>query len=114
MRRFLREAQNALLIILGDGVVANVLLNRSKAQNGGWIVITAGWALAVFVAVFAVGRISGRRSGGGVQPGLRFRRLEIEPDAQQSRSALQAVNCMPPIDSKFAEDYSNLKRTLSA
>ena len=49
----------ALLIILGDGVVANVLLNRSKAQNSGWIVITSGWALGVFVAVFAVGRISG-------------------------------------------------------
>jgi glycerol uptake facilitator protein len=48
-----------LLIILGDGVVANVLLSRSKAHNGGWIVITAGWALGVFVAVFAVGRISG-------------------------------------------------------
>ena len=49
----------ALLIILGDGVVATVLLNRSKGQNGGWITITAGWALAVFVGVFAVGRISG-------------------------------------------------------
>ena len=49
----------ALLIILGDGVVANVLLSRSKAYNAGWIVITSGWALGVFVAVFAVGRISG-------------------------------------------------------
>ncbi len=49
----------ALLIILGDGVVASVLLSRSKAQNGGWIVITSGWALGVFVAVFSVGRISG-------------------------------------------------------
>ena len=49
----------ALLIILGNGVVANVLLNRSKGQNGGWIVITAGWALAVFVAVFSVARVSG-------------------------------------------------------
>lgn len=49
----------ALLILLGNGVVATVLLNRSKGQNGGWIVITAGWALAVFVAVFCVARISG-------------------------------------------------------
>ena len=49
----------ALLIILGNGVVATVLLNRSKGQNGGWIVITAGWALGVFVAVFSVARISG-------------------------------------------------------
>ncbi|HTG45900.1 MAG TPA: MIP/aquaporin family protein [Verrucomicrobiae bacterium] len=48
-----------LLIILGDGVVANVLLNRSKGQNSGWIVITVGWGLAVTVAVYSVGWISG-------------------------------------------------------
>lgn len=48
-----------LLIILGDGVVANVVLNRSKGQNSGWIVITAGWGLAVMVGVYAVGTISG-------------------------------------------------------
>ncbi|RPD40839.1 MIP/aquaporin family protein [Chitinophaga barathri] len=49
----------ALLIILGDGVVANCILNKSKGQNGGWIVITMGWAMAVFVGVFAVGAYSG-------------------------------------------------------
>jgi glycerol uptake facilitator protein len=49
----------ALLLILGDGVVATVLLKSSKGQGSGWIVITAGWALAVFVAVFSVGRVSG-------------------------------------------------------
>jgi glycerol uptake facilitator protein len=49
----------ALLIILGDGVVAGVLLSKSKAQNSGWIVITMGWGLAVAVAVYAVGSISG-------------------------------------------------------
>ena len=43
----------ALLIIMGDGVVANVLLNRTKGQNSGWIVITFGWAMAVFLGVFA-------------------------------------------------------------
>ena len=48
-----------LLIILGDGVVANVLLNRSKGQNGGWIVIATGWGLAVMVGAYAVGAISG-------------------------------------------------------
>jgi glycerol uptake facilitator protein len=42
-----------MLILFGDGVVAAVLLNRSKAQNGGWIVITTGWALAVMIGVFA-------------------------------------------------------------
>jgi len=43
------------LIILGDGVVANVLLNRSKGENSGWIVITTGWAFAVMVGVFVSG-----------------------------------------------------------
>ena len=43
------------LIILGDGVVAAVLLNKSKAQNAGWIVITTGWAFAVMVGVFVSG-----------------------------------------------------------
>jgi hypothetical protein len=42
----------ATLILLGDGVVAGVLLNKSKAQNSGWIVITAGWAFAVLCGVF--------------------------------------------------------------
>lgn len=49
----------ALLIVLGDGVVANVLLTRSKGQNSGWIVITTGWALAVTVAVYAANAASG-------------------------------------------------------
>ena len=48
-----------LLILLGDGVVAGVLLSKSKAEKSGWIVITTGWGLAVAMAVYAVGRISG-------------------------------------------------------
>src|SRR2546423_184178 len=48
-----------ILIILGDGVVANVLLNKSKGFNAGWIVITTGWALAVTIGVYMVGSISG-------------------------------------------------------
>jgi glycerol uptake facilitator protein len=41
-----------ILILLGDGVVAAVLLKRSKAEGGGWIVITGGWAFAVMAGVF--------------------------------------------------------------
>lgn len=41
-----------VLILLGNGVVANVLLNKSKGENGGWIVITTGWALAVLCGIF--------------------------------------------------------------
>jgi glycerol uptake facilitator protein len=49
----------AILIILGNGVVANVVLSRTKGNNSGWIVITAGWALGVFVGVFCSQRFSG-------------------------------------------------------
>src|SRR5262245_51541151 len=48
-----------ILVLLGDGVVANVVLARTKGNNGGWIVITAGWGVAVTIAIYAVGRISG-------------------------------------------------------
>lgn len=41
----------AVMIFFGDGVVANVLLNKSKGQGGGWIVIAAGWAMAVFAGI---------------------------------------------------------------
>jgi glycerol uptake facilitator protein len=45
---FLAETLGTMtLVVLGDGVVANVLLDRSKGQNSGWVVITAGWACAV-------------------------------------------------------------------
>jgi len=49
----------AILILLGDGVVAATLLAHSKAQNSGWIVIAFGWGMAVAVAAFAVGPFSG-------------------------------------------------------
>jgi glycerol uptake facilitator protein len=71
MNNFLAEViGTAILIILGDGVVAGVLLARSKAQNSGWIVITAGWAFAVAVAVYAVGSISGAHINPAVTIGL--------------------------------------------
>jgi glycerol uptake facilitator protein len=47
-----------LLILLGNGVVANVVLNRTKGNNSGWIVITFGWAIAVFVGVFVAAKAS--------------------------------------------------------
>lgn len=49
----------AILILLGNGVVANVLLADTKGHQAGWIVITAGWSMAVFAAVLCVGQFSG-------------------------------------------------------
>src|SRR5437868_12761680 len=59
-----------LLVILGDGVVANVLLTKSKGQNSGWIVITAGWALGVAVAVYSVSKFSNAHLNPAVTIGL--------------------------------------------
>ena len=60
----------AMLILLGDGVVAGVLLAKSKAQNAGWIVITAAWAMAVFCGVVVSAPMSGAHLNPAVTVGL--------------------------------------------
>lgn len=71
MEKFLAEMLGTMiLIILGDGVVANVVLNKTKAQNSGWIVITTGWALGVVIPVFIFGTISGAHFNPAVTLGL--------------------------------------------
>ncbi len=60
----------ALLVTFGDGVVANVVLTRTKGHDSGWIVITAGWALAVFVGVFSSQAISGAHLNPAVTLGM--------------------------------------------
>lgn len=63
-------AGTALLILLGNGVVANVVLRQTKGHAAGWIVITAGWGLAVFTAVACVGQYSGAHINPAVTFGL--------------------------------------------
>lgn len=48
-----------ILVIFGCGVVGSVLLNKSKAQNSGWLMITFGWGLGVTIAIYATGKVSG-------------------------------------------------------
>lgn len=59
-----------LLILLGNGVVANVVLSQTKGHQSGWIVITFGWAMAVFVAVFVAQDFSGAHINPAVTIGL--------------------------------------------
>ncbi len=67
MSSFLGElVGTAILILLGDGVVANVLLKNTKGNNSGWIVITFGWAMAVFVGVL----VSSASSGAHLNPAV--------------------------------------------
>lgn len=59
-----------VLILLGDGVVANVVLTDTKGHNSGWIVITTAWALAVYVGVVIAGPVSGAHLNPAVTLGL--------------------------------------------
>jgi glycerol uptake facilitator protein len=59
-----------LLVLLGNGVVANVVLARTKGYNSGWIVVTFGWAMGVYIAVMCVGAASGAHLNPAVTIGL--------------------------------------------
>ncbi|MEN8115990.1 MAG: MIP/aquaporin family protein [Bacteroidota bacterium] len=62
----------SILILLGNGVVANVNLKNTIGENAGWIVITTGWGLAVFTAVFMTADMSGAHINPAVTIGLAF------------------------------------------
>ena len=71
MNEFIGELiGTALLILLGDGVVANVVLKGTKGHAGGWIVIAAGWGVAVYVAAATVAPLSGAHLNPAVTLGL--------------------------------------------
>jgi glycerol uptake facilitator protein len=60
----------AFLILMGDGVVASVLLKESKSHNAGWLTIAVAWGLAVMLAIYAVGSFSGAHLNPAVSVGL--------------------------------------------
>lgn len=71
MSSFLGELIGTLILTLfGCGVVGGVVLNKSKAQDSGWIVITLGWGFAVAFAVYLVGKYSGAHVNPAVTIGL--------------------------------------------
>ncbi len=71
MQPFLAELVGTMiLVILGDGVVANVLLSKTKGQNSGWIVVTTGWGLGVALAIYTVRAFSGAHLNPAVTLGM--------------------------------------------
>lgn len=71
MSPFLAEfIGTAILTLFGCGVVANVVLSKTKGGNSGWIVITWGWAMGVFIAVYSMGQFSGAHINPAVSLGL--------------------------------------------
>ncbi len=67
---FAEVVGTAILVLLGDGVVANVLLKDTKGHNAGWVLISIGWGMAVFVAVLCVAAVSGAHINPAVTIGL--------------------------------------------
>lgn len=73
MSPFLAEfVGTALILIFGGGVVANVLLNKTKGHNGGWIVITFGWAIGVYTGVLVSAQYSGAHLNPAITIALAF------------------------------------------
>ncbi|WP_217586481.1 MIP/aquaporin family protein [Lentibacillus saliphilus] len=71
MTEFMAEVIGTMiLMILGSGVVAGVTLKRNKSEGAGWIVVTVAWGLAVAMAVYAVGSVSGAHINPAVTVGL--------------------------------------------
>src|SRR5260370_7524053 len=84
-----------VLILLGDGVVANVLLKRSKAEGAGWMVITSGWAFAVMAGVFTAIPFASR---GGPPPPPVHNGLALPPSPL---SQIRSLPFSPPTSARL-------------
>ena len=80
-----------ILVLLGDGVVAGVLLNRSKSQNAGWIVITAAWAVAVMAGVYTARAVGAPGFINPVGPLAALINGAIKPDVALSLMAAEML-----------------------
>jgi glycerol uptake facilitator protein len=100
----------AVLLLLGNGVVCNVVLRETKGHASGWLVIATGWGLAVFVAVAMVGRFSGAHINPAVTVGLaaaeRFPWAEVVPYI-----AAQFAGAFVGTTLAFAAYYQHYQRT---
>jgi glycerol uptake facilitator protein len=99
-----------LLILLGNGVVANVVLKGTKGNAGGWIVITFGWAIAVFVAVFVSSKMSGAHLNPAVTLGLAVVE-KIEWSAVPQYIAGQMIGAMLGATAVWAAYYQHFRAT---
>jgi len=79
-----------LLVLLGNGVVANVVLSKTKGHGGGWIVISAGWAFAVYTAVTCVEQYSGAHLNPAVTLGLAIAQKFAWPEVGEYLAAQMA------------------------
>lgn len=99
-----------ILILLGNGVVANVNLNKTHSFNAGWIVITAGWGMAVFVAVLVTADLSGAHINPAVTIGLAFSGL-FEWGKVLPFIAMQMLGAMFAALTVYAFFYDHFKIT---
>ncbi len=98
------------LILLGNGVVANAVLSRTKGNNSGWIVISFGWAMAVFVGVFVGSKLSGAHLNPAVS--IAFAILgKLEWTALPAYVAGQMVGAMAGATAVWAAYYKHFLAT---
>lgn len=104
-----------LLIVLGNGVVANVVLEDTKGSGSGWIVVAFGWGMAVFVAVFSASDISGAHLNPARDLGPRLAHAVLPvPGKRDSDWPYAAIPALAPLAAGgLAGLVARLVRTLS-
>jgi glycerol uptake facilitator protein len=100
MTEFMAEFMGTMiLVLLGDGVCANVCLKGTKGNNSGWIVITMGWGLAVFTGVVVGQEVSGAHLNPAVTVGLTA--AGLFPLAKVAVDSGRALYCRPHCDFEY-------------